>query len=86
MFIYYTIPYYNLFYYNYKRSYAISHVKLLRYMWSFWEDAEDFLVIPGPRNVPLLKALWSPRDGRRGVLKGSWGVLVVPFFEFAMFY
>ena len=32
--------------------------------------------LPGPPNVPLLKALWSLLDGIWGSLKGSWGVLV----------
>ena len=30
--------------------------------------------IPGPPNVPLRRALWSPLDGIWGILKGSWDV------------
>ena len=33
--------------------------------------------LPRPPNVPLLRALWSLLDSIRGVLKGSWGVVVI---------
>ena len=38
---------------------------------------EQPALVPGPFNVPLLRGLWSLLDGISGVLKGSWGVLVV---------
>ena len=48
-----------------------------------WETAapsdkrmSELFHLPGPPNVPPLRALWSLFVGIWGILKGSWGVLV----------
>ena len=39
-------------------------------------DVDVDVEVPRPPNVPLLRGLWCLLVGRRGILRGSWGVLV----------